>query len=61
MKDANTNFTVGYDISMRNDNKIYFKALKMDEGYILKNKNLIINSDKGFQYTLIFSHMYCKK
>ncbi|WP_342275062.1 IS3 family transposase [Spiroplasma endosymbiont of Cantharis lateralis] len=60
MNDVNTGFIVGYDISMRNDNKIYFRTLKMAEGYMLKNKNLIIHSDNGFQYTSIFSQMYCK-
>jgi len=32
MKDVYTGFIVGYDISMRNNNKIYLKTLNMAEG-----------------------------
>jgi|GEM_PF-3268193 len=56
-----TGFIIGYNILMRNDNKIYLKTLNMAEGYILKNKNLIIHSDNGSQYNSISAQNYCLK
>lgn len=61
MKDVKTGFIVGYDISIRNDNKIYINTLKMAKNYFIKNKNLIIHSDNGFQYTSNYSKEFCKK
>ena len=59
MKDVKTGFIVGYDISMRNDNKIYVNTLNIAKKYMTKNKNLIIHSDNGFQYTSNYSKNFC--
>ncbi|AXK50972.1 hypothetical protein SALLE_v1c10320 [Spiroplasma alleghenense] len=61
LKDVSTGFIVGYDVSLRNDNKIYLKTLKMAESYFDFDKNIIIHSDNGFQYTSDAVEIYCSK
>ncbi|AHB36159.1 putative transposase [Spiroplasma apis B31] len=62
LKDANTGFIVGHEVSLKNDIDIYRKTLEKASLHRQDlSKKLIIHSDNGNQYTSIFAKRYAKK
>ncbi|QBQ07816.1 IS3 family transposase [Spiroplasma gladiatoris] len=62
IKDANTEFIVGHEVSLKNDIDIYKKSQEKASLHRKDiSKKLIIYSDNGIQYTSVFARQYAKK
>lgn len=61
IKDVYSGFIVGYNVSLKNDNKIYIDTWKEAIQHKKQFEKIIIHSDNGFQYTSNWAKGFCKK